>query len=179
MRVAEDKLRAVRDELKVAKDKLHVVQDELRIKATILSRVSQEAFEAASFVERLTEESHGLLGDLQRQEALVSQKEGVISKLRDEACTLWASEWLAFWRKAAKVFLGLDFNFQVPADGEVEEFDSDDKADPVVFSDAPSYVSLPSEPDIKAPAEANSPTSVVGTSSSDLHWLEVRVTQAA
>ena len=163
----------------MAKDKLQVVRDELCIKATILSRVTQEAFEAASFVERLTEESHGLRGDLQRQEALVSQKEWVIAKLRDEACTLWASEWLDFWRKAAKVFLGLDFNFQVPADGEAEEFDSDDKADLVVFSDAPSYVPLLSEPEIKAPAEADSPTSVVGTSPSDLHGLEVRVTKAA
>ena len=44
-----------------------------------------------SSVECLTEECHGLRGDLQRQEALVSQKEGVIAELRDEACTLWAS----------------------------------------------------------------------------------------
>ena len=85
-----------------------------------------------SSVERLTEECHGLRGDLQRQKALVSQKEGAIAELRDEACTLWASWWLAFRRKAAKVFLGLDFNFQVLAKGEVEESDSDDEADPVV-----------------------------------------------
>ena len=78
-----------------------------------------------------------LRGDLQRQEALVSQKEGVIVELRDEACTLWASGWLAFFHKAAKVFPGFDFNFQVPAEGDAEESDSDDEADPVVFSDAP------------------------------------------
>ena len=103
LRVAEDELRAirdelqaVRDELQVAKDELHVVRDELRIKAMILSRVSQEAFEAVSSVKRLTEECHGLCKDFQRQEALVSQKEGVIAELRDEACTLWAFGWLAF-----------------------------------------------------------------------------------
>ena len=91
LRVAEDELWAVKDELHVARDELHVVQDELRIKATTLIRVSQEASKAVSFVECLTKECHGLRGDLQRQEPLVCQKEGVIAGLRDEACTLWAS----------------------------------------------------------------------------------------
>ena len=127
----------------MARDELHLFRDELRIKATILSRVSQEASEAVSSMELLTEECHGLRGDLQRQEALVSQKEGVIVELRDEACTLWASRWLAFRCKAAKVFPGLDFNFQVPAEGEAEESDSDDEVGPVVFLDAPTlFLSL-------------------------------------
>ena len=117
LRVVKNKLRVVRDEMQVARDELHVIRDELRIKATTLSRVSQEASEAMSSMERLTEECHGLRGDLQRQEALVSQKEGVIAELKDEACTLWASGWLAFRHKAAKVFPGLDFNFQVPVEG--------------------------------------------------------------
>ena len=103
----------------------------------------------------------------------------MITKLRDEACTLWAFGWLAFRHKAAKVFLGLDFNFQVPTDGEVEESDSNDEADPVAFSDAPSSIPLPSDPEIEAPAEADSPTLVVRTSPSDLHGLEVLVTEAA
>ena len=90
---------------------------------------------------------------------MVSQKEGVIAKLRDEACTLWASGWLAFRLKVAKVFLGLDFNFQVTAAGESEESDSNDEADPVVFLDAPSSVPLPNEPENEAPAAADSPTS--------------------
>ena len=110
---------------------------------------------------------------------MVSQKEGVIAVLRDKACTLWASGWLAFRCKAAKVFPGLDFNFQVPAKGKAKESDSDDEADPMVFSDAPYSVPLPGEPEIEAPAEADSPTSVVGTSPSDLHGLEVRVAEAA
>ena len=79
-----------------------------------------------SFVERLTEECHGLRGYLQRQEALASQKEGVMAELRDEVCTLWASGWLAFRRKDTKVLPGLDFNFQVPIEGEAEESDLDD-----------------------------------------------------
>ena len=72
LRVAANALQVVRDKLQVARDELHVVRVELRDKATTLSRVSQEASEAVSSVERLTEECHGLRGDLQRQEALVS-----------------------------------------------------------------------------------------------------------
>ena len=84
-----------------------------------------------------------------------------------------------FRRKVAKVFLGLDFNFQVPFEGEAEEFDSEDEVDPVVFSNASSSVLLPGEPKIEAPTEASSLTSVVGTSPFDLHGLEVRVTKVA
>ena len=98
---------------------------------------------------------------------------------RDEACTLWASRWLAFRRKASKFFPGLDFNFQDPIEGKAEESDSDDEADPVVFLDAPSSIPLPSEPEIEAPAEADSPTSVAGTSPTDLHGLEVQETKVA
>ena len=151
LRVAEDKLRAVGDELQVVRDELHVVRDKLHIKATTLSRVSQEASEAVSSVERLTEECHGLRKYLQKQEALVNQKEGVITELRDKACNLWASGLLPFQRKATKVFLGLDFNFQVPTEGEAEESDSDDEADPVVFSDVLCSIPFPGEPEIEAP----------------------------
>ena len=103
----------------------------------------------------------------------------MIVVLRDEACTLWASRWLAFRRKAAKVFSGLDFNFQVPTEGEAKESNSDDEVNPMVFLDAPSSAPLPGEPKIEALVEAGSPTSVTGTSPSDLHGLEVRVTEAA
>ena len=65
-----------------------MVRDELHLKTTTLSRVCQEVAEAESTVGHLNEECHGLRDDLQRQWALVSQKEGVISELRDEACTL-------------------------------------------------------------------------------------------
>ena len=91
----------------------------------------------------------------------------MISELREEACTLVASRWLAFRRKVAKVFPGLHFNFQVLAEGEAEESDSDNEADPVVFLDAPSSVPLPGELEIEVPVEASSPTSVIGTPPSD------------
>ena len=44
---------------------------------------------------------------------------------------------------------------------------ADDEVDPVVFSDAPSSAPLPGGPEIEAPAEADSPTSVARTSPSD------------
>ena len=86
----------------------------------LLDGASREASEAASSVERLTEECHGLRGDLQRQETLIVQRDGAIVSLRDEACTQWASGWLAFQRKAASAYPGLDFNFDIPSDDEVE-----------------------------------------------------------
>ena len=49
----------------------------------------------------------------------------MIAELRDEACTLWASGWLGFQHKASKVFSRLSFNFPVPAEDEVGEFDFD------------------------------------------------------
>ena len=73
----------------------------------------------------------------------------------------------------------MDFNFQVLAEGEAEESDFDDEADPVVLSDVPSSIPIPGELEIEAPAEASSPTSVAGTSPFDLHGLEVWVTEAA
>ena len=103
----------------------------------------------------------------------------MIAELRDEACTLWASRWLAFRLKATKGFPSLDFNFQVLAVGEAEESDFDNEADPVVLSYAPNFVLLPGELEIEAPTEASFPTLVVGTSPSNLHGLVVRVTEAA
>ena len=120
-------------------------------------------------MERLTEECHGLRGDLQRKETLVSQKEGVIAELRDEASTLWASRWLTFHRNSTKVFPGLDFNFQVPVEGEAKESVFDNEADPMVFSDVPNSVPLPSEPEIETSAEVSSSTSVTSTSTFDVH----------
>ena len=163
----------------MVRDELHVVRDKLHIKATILSRVNQEASKVVSSVEHLTEECLRLREDLQRQEALVSQKEGVIADVRDEAYTLWASGWLAFRHKDAKVFPSLDFNFQVPAEGETKESDSNNEANLVVFSDAPNSSPLPGEPEIEAPAETDSPTSIDGISPSYLHGYEVRITEAA
>ena len=46
-------------------------------------------------MERLAEECNALRRDLQKQEAMVSQRDGVVAELRDKTCTLWASGWLA------------------------------------------------------------------------------------
>ena len=80
-----------------------------------------EASEVVSSIERLTEECHGLREDLQRQETQVVQRDGAIASLRDDACTQWASGWLAFQRKAANAYPGLDLNFDIPNDEEAEE----------------------------------------------------------
>ena len=128
LRMVKDELQIAWEELKIArgklwvvkagqladKEELHAVRDELRLKTITLSRVFQEVFEAESTVGRLNDECRGFCDDLQRQQALVAQKEGVITEVRDEACTLWASGWLSFRLKASKVFLGLASIFPFP-----------------------------------------------------------------
>ena len=108
---------------------------------------------------------------------MIIQRDGVIAELRDEACTLWASGWLAFRRRAAKAFPGLDFNLQVSDEEEVEESIYEDEADPGVFSDTPNSVPLPGEVDI--PVEAGSSPSLAGASPFDSHGLKARTTEAA
>ena len=130
-------------------------------------------------MERLVEECNALRGDLQMREAMISLRDGVIAKLRDEACTLSASGWLTFRRRAAKAFPGLDFNFQVPDPDEEEAEESvyEDKASPGVFSDTPNYVPFPGE--VEVLAEAGSPLSPSRASPSNLHSLEARTFEAA
>ena len=70
----------------------------------------------------------------------------MISELRDEACILWASRWLAFRLKASKVFPGLSFNFPIPAEDEVGESDSDREDGLGVSLTAPSSAFLPGNP---------------------------------
>ena len=107
---------------------------------------------------------------------MVSQRAGVIAELRDEAFTLWAFGWLAFQCRAAKVFPGLDFNFQVSNEEKAKESVSEDEEDPGVYSDTPSSVPLPNEPEV--PVEADSPLSPAGTSPFDLLSLEALTTEA-
>ena len=59
----------------------------------------------------------------------MAQKEGVIVEPRDEACTLWASDWLSFRHKASKVFPCLHFDFPVLAEAEMGESESDGEDD--------------------------------------------------
>ena len=94
----------------------------------------------------LNEECQRLRDDLQRQQALASQKEGVITELRDEACTLWASGWLTFRHKASMVFSGLSLNFSVPAEDEVGESDSNEEDGLGVSSTVHNSALLPEDP---------------------------------
>ena len=125
-----------------------MARDDLRDKTALLDGARREASKAISSAERLIEECRGLRGDLHQQVTLVSQRDEVIGRLRDEACTQWASGWLAFQRKATNVYPGLDFNFDIPSDKEAE----------VSLS-----VDYSGEPN--APVEAHSPSSSSAPSS--------------
>ena len=137
-------MQSSQNELYVTREELRAARDELRNKATLLDGACREASEAVSYIERLTEECYGLRGDLQRQETLVVQRDGAIVSLRDEACTQWASGWLAFQRKAANAYLGLDLNFDIPSDEDAEEsFSADCSGEPNTPVDARSLSSPP------------------------------------
>ena len=140
--VVKDELLASQGELRGFKEELRAANDELHDKIALLDEARREASEAVSSAERLTEEFCGLRGDLHQQVTLVSQRDEIIGRLRDEACTQWASGWLAFQRKATNVYPDLDFNFNIPSDKEVEESLSAD------YSGEPS-----------TPAEAHFPSS--------------------
>ena len=66
----------------------------------------------------------------------------MIAELRDEACTQWASKWLASQHRASQAFPGLDFNIQL-ANEEVEEFSSEAEVDDLR---APSKASFSASP---------------------------------
>ena len=147
LQMVRDELFSSQSELRGSREELRAARDELRNKTTLLDAARREASEAVSSVERLTEECHGLRGDLHRQETLVVQKDEVIGRLRDEACTQWASGWLAFQRKAANAYRDLDFNFDIPSNEEAEESLSADHSrepDTPVEAHSPSSPSAPS-----------------------------------
>ena len=128
-------MRVVREELQVARDKLCN-------KAVLLVRARYEASEAKSSIERLTDECHGFRGDLQRQVALVVQRDIAIISLRDEALNQWASGWLAFQRRVVDAYPSLDLNFDIPNDEEAEEsFFSDCSREPATPTEACSHSS--------------------------------------
>ena len=69
--------------------------------------------------------------------------------LRDEACTQWASGWLAFQRRVANAYPGLDLNFDIPSDeGAEESFSADCSGEPATSVEARS----PSSPSTPTPA---------------------------
>ena len=136
----------VEDELRLAREELQAVKGDLWAKMAALERVRQEALEAGNFVECLTEELGRLRIDLARQEALASQRGEVISELKDEACTPWASGWLTFQHRASRVVPDLEFNIQL-SDEEVEGSASEAEVDAgaEVFSGAPDRAPLPGD----------------------------------
>ena len=146
LHMVRDELLTSQGELREYKEELCAIKDELRDKTTLLDRNRHEVSEAVNSAERLTEECRGLCGDLHQQVTLVAQRNEVIGRLRDEACTQWASWWLAFQRKAANAYPGLDFNFDIPSDEEVEESLSADysgEPDTPVEAYSPSSLSAP------------------------------------
>ena len=108
--MVRDELLSSQGELRESKEELRAVKDELRDKTTLLDGARCEVSEAVNSAERLTEECRGLRGDLHQQVTLVAQWDRAIGRLRDEACTQWVSGWLAFQKKAANAYPGLDFN---------------------------------------------------------------------
>ena len=109
----------------------------------LLDRARREASEAGSSIERLTDKCHALRGDLQRQEALIIQRDRAIASLRDEACTQWAFGWLAFQRRVVDAYSGLDLSFDIPSDEEAEEsFSANCSGEPA----APAEACSPSSP---------------------------------
>ena len=119
--MVRDELVTSRGELRESKEELRAANDELRAKVVLLDGVRHEASEAVVLAERLSEECRGLRGDLHHQVSLVTQRDEVIGKLREQASVQWASGWLAFQQKATDAYSGLDFNFDLPSDEEAEE----------------------------------------------------------
>ena len=141
--MVRDELLTSQGDLRESKEELHAAKVELHDKTTLLDGARREVFEAVNSAERLTEECRGLRGDRHQQVTLVAQRDEVIGRLRDEACTQCVSRWLAFQRKAANAYPGLDFNFNIPSDEEAEEsLSADYSGEP----DTPIEVHTPSSP---------------------------------
>ena len=148
--MVRDELNTSRGELRESKEELRAANGELRDKVALLDGARRETFEAVILAERLTEECRGLRGDLHQQITLVAQRDEVIGRLRDQASAQWASRWLAFQRRAGDVYLGLDFNFDLPSDEEAEEsFSANYSQEPGTPAEAHSH-SSPSVPLVDA-----------------------------
>ena len=85
--MVRDELLSSQGELRESKEELRAVKDELHDKTTLLDGTRREVSEVVNSAERLTEKCRGLRGDLHQQVTLVAQRDGVIERLRDEACT--------------------------------------------------------------------------------------------
>ena len=126
-----------------------------------LELARQEALEAGNSVECLAEELGKLRMDLTRQEALASRRGEVIVEPKDEACTQWASRWLAFQRRASRAFPDLEFNIQLSNEKvEGSTFEAEVVVSVEMFSGAPDRAPLPG--DSRVPPGASSSASPAG-----------------
>ena len=81
-----------------------------------------------------------------------------MASLRDEACTQWASGWLAFQRRVSNAYPGLNINFDIPSDEEAEEsFSTDCSREPATPTEARS----PSSPSAPTPAPTSEPLCII------------------
>ena len=135
-------LRASTNDLNNKEAQLEVARKEVSENKVLLETARREYSEAANSLERLGEECHGLRADLLQQSDMVTQRDEVIRQLRDQAGAQWASGWLAFQQKATCAYPDLDFDFDVPSDGEAEEsFDTNESPEPSAPTEAPSHSS--------------------------------------
>ena len=105
----------------------------------LLETARREHSEVVNSSERLSEECQGLRADLLQQVDMVAQRDEVIRQLRDQADAQWASGWLAFQQKATRMYSDLDFDFDLPSDGEAEEsFGTNESPEPSTRAEAPS-----------------------------------------
>ena len=132
-------LRAVNSDLNNKETQLEAARREVSEVKVLLETARREYSEAANLIGRLSEECRGLRTDLHQQNSMVAQRDEVIRQLWDQAGAQWASEWLAFQQKAARTYSGLDFDFDLPSDGEVEEsFGTNKSPEPSTRAEAPS-----------------------------------------
>ena len=96
IQMVRDELITSRGELRDSKEELRAANGELRDKVALLDVARREASDSINSVGQLNEECRGLRGDLHQQITLVTQRDEVIGRLRDQASAQWASGWLAF-----------------------------------------------------------------------------------
>ena len=83
--MVRDDLITSRGELRESKEELCATNGELSDKVALLDGARREASKAVISAERLNEEFRGLRGDLHQQISLVTQRDEVIGRLRDQA----------------------------------------------------------------------------------------------
>ena len=132
-------LRAVTGGLDEMEKQLEIARREILEGKVLLETARHESSEAVGLSGRLSEECRGLRTELHQRDDMVAQRDEFIRQLRDPAGAQWASGWLAFQQKAARAYSGLDFDFDLPSDGEAEEsFGTNESPEPSTHAEAPS-----------------------------------------